>query len=349
MRTSLLATASLVAISLAQQSLAADVVYSTTGAVNTFNATQSGVGNQIGETTADGGGYVYPWDFNAAQQIGVNNTANVSQNGANNLANFKQGQDNVHVFDEGFAYNFGSITEAYFNTLSLDQMGEDNTGIIYQIGNYNQVTTTQSGNLNLSTTEQWGSMDVSQSSQFGVENTAYIKQSDFNGFGGDKSASVFQNGNSNYAYINQYEDYYSVISPGPQSADIDQIGSSNATTVYQTGVASLDASILGDSNTHIVNQRIIAPMSPENAADIASYGDFNAITLTQAGLGGNQADVLQEGDHNAVTLNQARQDGFAMITQSGDNNQLHLSQNGVGNSFQISMVGDSHSLSLTQY
>jgi hypothetical protein len=126
MRTSLLATASLAAISLAQQSLAAEIIYSTTGAVNTFNATQSGVGNQIGESTTDGGGYIYPWDYNAAQQIGVNNTANVSQNGANNLANFKQGQDNVHVFDEGFEYNFGSITEAYFNTLSLDQMGEDN-------------------------------------------------------------------------------------------------------------------------------------------------------------------------------------------------------------------------------
>ena len=349
MRLPLLASASFVALIAAQSTSAAQIIYSSQGAVNTFNATQSGVGNQIGEEIEDSGSYVYPWDYNAAQQVGLNNSTNISQNGANNLANFKQGQDNVHVFDDGFEYSFGSVTEAVFNALSLNQIGEDNTRVSFQQGNFNSAALTQSGNLNLVTTEQWGDMDIAEASQFGVENITYIKQSDFNGFGGNKSASVFQNGNSNYASIHQYEDYYSTISLGPQTANVDQIGSSNSTSVFQTGLAELDASILGDNNTHTVNQRIIAPFSPVNDAEIASYGDFNNISVTQAGMGGNEAEVLQEGDNNGVTLNQNRQDGYAMITQTGDNNTLNLTQNGVGNSFQISMVGSSHSISLTQY
>ena len=349
MRRSILATASFLSLIVAQYASASEVIYSTEGAVNRFNATQSGIDNQIGEASVDSGAYIYPWDYNAAQQIGVNNTANVSQNGAGNFANFKQGQDNVHTYDDGFAYNFGSISEAAFNTLNLDQMGEENTGIAFQMGNLNLAIMTQSGSLNVSTVEQWGDMDIAQSTQFGVENTSLISQSDFNGFGGDKTATVFQNGNSNYASINQYEDYYSTISTGPQSASIDQVGSSNSASVYQTGIADLTLSMHGDSNTHTVNQRIIAPFAPENSADIASFGDFNAITLTQAGIGGNTADVLQEGNQNGVTLTQNRQDSYASITQVGDNNLLNLTQNGIGNSFQISMVGNSHSLSLTQF
>ena len=349
MRSSMLATASIATIVAATSVSASEIIYTTEGAVNRFNATQSGVGNQIGEETEGNGNYIYPWDYNAAQQIGVNNTANVTQNGASNLANFKQGRDNVHVYDDGFAYSFGSVTEAVFNTLNLDQMGQDNVGYINQLGSLNLASTSQSGSLNVSSTEQWGNMDTATTDQFGVENTGFITQSDFNGFGGEKTASIFQNGNSNYAYINQYEDYYSTISTGPQSAAVDQIGSSNSTTVYQTGIAGLESSITGDSNSHTINQRIIAPFSPENAAQIASYGDFNTINLLQAGTGGNQAEILQEGDHNGVSLNQNRQDGYAMITQTGDNNLLTLSQNGVGNSFQISMVGSSNSLSLTQY
>lgn len=349
MRFALLTTASVLSLSIANSTLASEIMYTTEGAVNRFNATQSGVSNQIGEETPGNGNYIYPWDYNAAQQIGVNNTANVTQNGASNLANFKQGRDNVHVYDDGFAYSFGSVTEAVFNTLNLSQMGEDNVGFINQLGSHNTASTSQSGSLNVSTTEQWGNLDTATTDQFGVENTGFITQSDFNGFGGEKTASIFQNGNSNYAYVNQYEDYYSTISTGPQSATVEQIGSSNNTTVYQTGIAALDSSITGDSNVHTINQRIIAPFSPENGAEIASFGDFNTVSLLQAGTGGNQAEILQEGDHNGVTLSQNRQDGYAHITQTGDNNLLNLSQNGVGNSFQISMVGNSHSLSLTQY
>ena len=349
MRYSLLVTASFLPLIVSQQAFASEVIYATQGSLNRFNATQSGVDNQIGETVADSGAYIYPWDYNAAQQIGVNNTANVSQNGAGNLANFKQGQDNVYTYDNGFAYSFGSVSEAMFNTLNLDQMGEENTGIVFQMGNFNVATMTQSGSLNLSTVEQWGELDVAQTSQFGVENISAINQSDFNGFGGDKSASIFQNGNSNYASINQYEDYYSTLSTGPQTATIDQIGSSNSATVYQTGIADLAINMQGDSNVHVVNQRVIAPFAPENQADTSSFGDFNSVTLTQAGTGGNMAEVMQDGNQNAVTLSQNRQDAFASVMQTGDNNLLNLSQNGMGNSFQISMVGDFNSLSLTQY
>ena len=132
MRFALLTTASVLTLTIASSASASEIMYTTEGALNRFNATQSGVSNQIGEETLGNGNYIYPWDYNAAQQIGVNNTANVTQNGASNLANFKQGRDNVHVYDEGFAYSFGSVTEAVFNTLNLSQMGEDNVGFINQ-------------------------------------------------------------------------------------------------------------------------------------------------------------------------------------------------------------------------
>ena len=349
MRPSYLFAASAAVLSIGSQAFASEIVYSTQGAVNRFNATQSGVDNRIGAETEGNGGYIYPWDYDAAQQVGVNNTANVTQNGVANQANFKQGRDNVHAFDAGILYDFGSVSEALFNTLNLSQSGQENTALINQMGNHNWADTAQSGSLNVSTTEQWGHMDIASTSQFGVENTSFITQSDFNGVGGEKSASVFQNGNSNYAYLNQYEDYYSTISPGAQVASINQAGSGNQTTVYQTGRATLDSRIGGDNNMHTINQRLIAPFASENAAEVSSFGDFNNVSLTQSGLGGNSADIRQDGDQNAVTLAQNRQDGFAMITQSGSNNMLNLTQNGVGNSFQISMVGSSHAISLTQY
>ncbi len=349
MRPYALLAASTAAFSIGSPLAASEIIYSAQGAVNQFNATQSGSENQIGQEAEGTSGYIYPWDYDAAQQVGVNNAANVNQNGVGNLANFKQGRDNVHSFDDGIVYDFGSVSEAVFNSLSISQSGQENTAIINQMGNNNTADTTQSGSENVSTTEQWGNLDVASTSQFGIENTSFVTQSDFNGLGGDKSASVFQNGNSNYALVHQYEDYYSAISPGAQNADISQLGSSNQTLIYQTGTASASSKIGGDNNLHDINQRIIAPFTVENAADLASYGDFNAVNLTQSGLGGNSAEVLQEGDYNGVTLNQNRQDGYAMITQTGDNNTLNLTQNGVGNSFQISMVGSSNALSLTQY
>lgn len=328
---------------------ASEVIYSSQGELNRFNATQSGLDNLIGAETTGNPGYIYPWDYNAAQQVGANNSADVSQSGVSNQANFKQGRDNVHSYDSGYVYSFGSVTEASFNSLSLSQTGNENIGQIDQLGNHNRADTTQNGSENLSQTAQWGDLDRASTSQFGIENQSFITQSDFNGQGGDKTANVHQNGIANYAYVHQYEDYYSSIAPGLQTVSLDQVGSSNLTTIYQSGSASTTSRISGDSNSHNVNQRAIAPFAATNQASVSSFGDFNAIQLNQGGLGGNRAEIEQTGVSNGVILNQNRQDGIAQITQAGNNNLLSLTQNGVGNSFMISMAGNSHSLSLTQY
>lgn len=247
---------------------------------NTFTSTQEGNTNSIGGTIGDKASF--------AMQVGIDNVANIDQEGYNNDVAFMQGGDEDHDLD-------------------VSQEGKNNQATISQLGDNNEIDIDQEneesglGNKAFATqgaTSSDGDITIHQDWDDGGGNTATVTQTE---------------GDGNSAHVDQYmKNTATVRQSGTEDAgsgtdsdvDIDQSLSENgtATATQDAGTFGGDIEILQekDGNTATVAQT----KGRLNQAEVTQTDDGNTAKVTQSG-------TVDAGIASTVRIQQDGMDGEA--------------------------------------
>ncbi len=234
------------------------------------------------------------FNFNRADQSGVNNQMTLDQESYNGSASSKNRIDNV--------YQSGTS-----NVMTVSQVGDKNrVDQIRQLNSSNNVSVIQEGDMNT----------VKYLGQTGDSNTAVVTQK---GSGENYVGLFTQKGNGNDATVKQ-DGYKNKIEK------IYVEGAGNTTNVTQTG----DRNFYGDEHGRVIGDDNIINVTQSgnnnNAARITIDGfDRNVVTISQIGSANEAASTSQVtmGNNNSSSVIDVRGvDNNLSIEQIGGSNRV---------------------------
>jgi hypothetical protein len=293
------------------------------------------------------------------EQVGVHNTATVSQtNGNNAQGTFQAGKDNVVTTSQISKLATGKntsgnvqvgngntastvqtntppnplfTTSTYTNNSFSAQYGVKNDSTVGQTGGQNTQGAIQAGKNNESIVSQSdtsvaaGAANTSFTGQFGVKNLSTTSQKSADS---SPDAFEFENGHSNASTTLQFGNG-NEASTQQQSVGGTGLGAYNAAATVQMGNGNIAVTKQGGS----VGDDVASLTPQTNTSFVGQFGTMNGAQVTQANGGNNQA-AFQTGYGNIATVDQKTQ---VFGTGSGTNNAL-TTQFGAGNQATVSQA-----------
>lgn len=308
-------------------------------------------------------------------QDGASHQATVDQIGDGNRSVIRQGDVSVPVpnvfagtvtsgsnsnatnLQDGSNLSSTIVQGAEAQTAFVDQVGGGHVSIIGQgllgaagTGNDANITQSATGTLNRSIVYQGSNANTARVVQTGDSaNNSYIDQGYVGGteFGGDNnSAEVEQNGSSNVSTV-----FQSFGTAGSfNEAIVFQVGTSNNSSIGQYGSDNSAMVTQRDGASHISS---IAQGSSNNSAIVlqrdgtGNFSDVNQGSVSGTGIGGDDsvANVEQVGSANRSNVIQtpiaAGSGNMSDIFQSGTGNIQTVFQGAIGNITNLVQTGGS--------
>ncbi|GAB4328233.1 MAG: hypothetical protein Kow0037_02400 [Calditrichia bacterium] len=300
-------------------------------------------------------------------------TSMVFAQGSNYSETVQTGDDNKATVTQIGSMNYvGAPLTNGSNPEGVYQLGNENEAMVEQVGSKNFVESIQgghprynigAGNLNIADIYQDGQENQVWGRQLGDENNADIDQVGLRNYatywvwGNRNTVKVeSKNGDDNYAKI--------AINSSDNSATVLQDGSSNFAKVGQGWIGYANH----DGNTAIVDQkgsgnRVENPLPagslPGYTSDLVGmglqqYGENNYGKISQDGTG-NKAWTYQFGHNHDITLTQLGSTNDAFVAQYGtsgigygDNSSANVTQDGDINLSQNTQIGVDHVITVNQ-
>ena len=301
------------------------------------------------------GAYVNVYQEGASNYSGLKqsgpNTANINQNGIGNVlgdytsftgkAFQKNGtsfsdDDNVLNLTQLGDGNKAGVWQEHHATAVINQIGDENTTVVYQTGMaggaYNAANALINGSYNKTTQSQIGDGNISNVKIGFQTNPTYISD--------ENQVTTYQKGNSNDAS-------FGLTKGDGNVADISQIGNSNYTefSVQYGNENTLTETVAGNSNrTRLSISAAWGSSSDGNNINITKNGNGNFVAGVITG-DNNNVDITQSGNNNLIGNSWYTNDG---VNISGNGNTVGIQQLSDGNKSLNTVSGNSNSISVTQ-